>query len=118
MSTLPTNWQLSMGIIPMPPIQGILPTFGRMNTSLTRSCAIWTLCFCACRSEGLQQRLGKRRYSLKGCMKAMWKGRIHRRPRELIAGAGLELVGEYADLTLAAPGPATQRITFHCRKPW
>ena len=38
--------------------------------------------------------------------------------RELIAGAGLELVGEYADLTLAAPGPATQRITFHCRKPW
>ena len=37
--------------------------------------------------------------------------------RELIMGAGLELLGEYADLTLAAPGPTTQRITFHCLRP-
>ncbi|NLY52806.1 MAG: class I SAM-dependent methyltransferase [Firmicutes bacterium] len=37
--------------------------------------------------------------------------------RELIMGAGLELLGEYADLTLAPPGPAAQRITFHCRRP-
>ncbi|NLA58359.1 MAG: class I SAM-dependent methyltransferase [Firmicutes bacterium] len=36
--------------------------------------------------------------------------------RELVTGAGLELLGEYADLTLAAPGPTTERITFHCRK--
>ncbi|HHV94656.1 MAG TPA: class I SAM-dependent methyltransferase [Firmicutes bacterium] len=37
--------------------------------------------------------------------------------RELVTRAGLELLGEYADLTLEPPGPTAERITFHCRKP-
>lgn len=37
---------------------------------------------------------------------------------ELLRTAGLELLGQYADLTLASPEPTTERITFHCRKPF
>ncbi|NMB11594.1 MAG: class I SAM-dependent methyltransferase [Firmicutes bacterium] len=35
---------------------------------------------------------------------------------ELIQNAGLELLGQYGDLTLASPNSTTERITFHCRK--
>ncbi len=35
----------------------------------------------------------------------------------LVEAAGLKLLGQYGDLTLASPNPTTERITFHCYKP-
>ncbi|NMB45229.1 MAG: methyltransferase domain-containing protein [Firmicutes bacterium] len=35
----------------------------------------------------------------------------------LLTTVGLEVLGQYDDLTLVSPKPTTERITFHCRKP-
>ena len=92
----------------------ILRISGKMSISLTPSCAIWTWFLC----------LRRRKEEEEGpfLFEKLSESHVERAYppeliRELIMGAGLELLGEYADLTLAAPGPTTQRITFHCLRP-